>query len=258
MNDQAAPRRRSGWNGARAGLRSSGGERPAHRHRRGPAVPHRLHGARPGAADDARPPRRGRTDTRRSAPRGDGGRGESRRHPGPGAGRGLGRDGRSVRDRRRATCRSRKAAAGQGSRVLTDADLPARHLLALQAALPGAHVRPRHGGDRPAPDREGCVRGRAAPARGARCGSRRRPDRPRTAGRAHRGGREPRGPRAARRGGSRGGLVRDRRLGSELRLAAPRRGRPRDPGRRPDRPRHRRDGLRLRLGHHPHDLGDRR
>ena len=76
------------------------------------------------------------------------------------------------------------------------------------------------------------------------------------AGRAHRGRRRARGPRAAARRGPRGrpssAIVAS---GPEQRLAAPRRGRAGDPGGRADRPRHRRPGRGLRLGHHAHPVG---
>ena len=52
--------------------------------------------------------------------------------------------------------------------------------------------------------------------------------------------------------------VRDRRLGPELGLAAPRGVGAGHPGRRADRARHRRHDRRLRLGHHPDAVGDRR
>ena len=67
-----------------------------------------------------------------------------------------------------------------------------------------------------------------------------------------------RGPRAAPRGGPRPRRVRDRRVGAQLGVAAPRGVGPGDPGRRADRPRHRRDAGRLRQRHHPDAVGDRR
>ena len=59
-----------------------------------------------------------------------------------------------------------------------------------------------------------------------------------------------RGPRPRR--------VLDRRLRPEQRVAPPRGLGPGDPGRRADRPRHRRGARRLRQRHHPDDLGHRR
>ena len=76
--------------------------------------------------------------------------------------------------------------------------------------------------------------------------------------RPDRGGRRGRGPRPAPGRGPRARRVRDRRLRAQLRVAPPRGLGAGDPGRRADRPRHRRGARRLRQRHDPDAVGDRR
>ncbi len=138
-------------------------------------------------------------------------------------------------------------------------DLPARHLLRLQERLDGCDLRARVPDPRPAADRQGRRRDRAADRGGPRRRSGRRPDR-RAAGWSG-------GPRRMSR-------VRSA-SGSSPRVTTRPNSRSSGPGpnsasphheasdrvirgRRADRARYRRHRRRLRLGHHPHAVGDRR
>ena len=150
------------------------------------------------------------------------------------------------------------AARGLGQRLAVSDDLAARHLLPIQAARIPDAGRARIADASGVAHRQGPRRDRDAPP----CRARRRPGRGRdrrwTTRRSHRGGRRARSPRTSRRRGPRRGDLRDRRVGAQFGVAAPRRFRPGHPGRRTDRPRHRRHDRRLRLGHHADAVGHRR
>ena len=236
---------------ARRPNRSHGGLRRAPRRRRPrPPLPDGLRGAAARAADDARHrARRGSHPPRRPSP---GGAGRPGGMPDGDPDRDVGGDRECPRPRRLDRPRPRWRGCAPPRRLGSALGVPPAR---APARAGGSWLRVGDARAQVSADDEGRRRDRVSPPRGPGRRPGRRPDRGRSARRANGGGRRSRGARAAHRRGPRGGPLRDRRVRAELCLAAPRGIGAGHPGRRADRPRHRRDARRVRQRHHPDAVG---